>query len=149
MLQPIACGEQSTTSNLPIESINKQLELLSQLLSSCQDILEDPEVLFLSVCAAVETEQTVADSNSNTGCQQKHGEAKGNCKRHIDPIEDRENDKSTKRIQEHVNDNIDANTESKNNNKKLISLSKLSCRNILTMSVFLDQKPELWVAIIC
>ncbi len=33
--------------------------------------------------------------------------------------------------------------------KKLIPLPKLSFRNILTMSVFLDQKPELWVAIVC
>ncbi len=89
MLQPIPCGEQSASSNLPIELINKQLELLSQTLSSCQDILEDPEVIFLSVHSKMETEQNVADSNSNTGCQQNHGEAEGNCKRHIDPLENR------------------------------------------------------------
>jgi len=52
MPQSLSCGKQSATSNLPIESLNKPLELLSQPLSSTtchQDVLEEPEVLFLSV----------------------------------------------------------------------------------------------------
>ncbi len=59
MPQSLPYGEQSSTSNLPIESINKQLELLSQPLSSTtshQDVLKDLEVLFLSVHSAMETE---------------------------------------------------------------------------------------------
>jgi len=101
MPQPLPCGEQSARSNLPIESYNKPLELLSQPLSSTtsrQDVLEDPEVLFLSVHSAMETEQNVADSRSNTDCQQKQGQLKGNCKRHIDATEDSKNEESTKRI---------------------------------------------------
>ena len=114
MSQPLPCGEQTATSNLPIELINKPLELLSQLLSSTtshQDVSEEPEVLFLSVHSAIEREQNVADSRSNTDCQQKQGQLEGNHKRHIDPTEDSKNDESTKRIQEHDNDDNLATTE--------------------------------------
>ncbi len=37
--QPLPCGEQTATSNLPIELINKPLELLSQLLSSTTKLI--------------------------------------------------------------------------------------------------------------
>jgi len=51
MPQPITHGEQSATSNLPIESINKQLELLSQPLSSHQARYNGRSRITISICA--------------------------------------------------------------------------------------------------
>ncbi len=95
----------------------------------------------------METEQNVAASKSNTDCQQMQGEAEGDYKRHIDPTEDKKHDKSKKRSQNMTTTIILQLLNQRIQMKKLVPLPKLSFKNILTMSVFLDQKPALWVAI--
>ncbi len=152
MPQSLPCREQSATSNFPIELLNKPLELLSQPLSSTtchQDVSEEPEVLFLSVHSTMETEQNVEDSRSNRDCQQKQGVAKGNHKRCIDPTEDTKNDESNKRIQEDDNNDNVVTTESNNTNEKTHPIAKIVMQKHPTMSVFLHQKLELWVVIVC
>jgi len=152
MPQSLPCREQSATNNLPIELLNKPLEFLSQPLSSttsCQDELEQPEVLFLSVHSEMETEQNIEESRIDRDCQQKQGQAKSNCKRHIDLTENNNIDDSSKRIQEDDNDDNLATTESNETNEKTCPIAKMSFKNILTMSVFLDQKLKHWVAIVC
>jgi len=101
--------------------MNKPLEFLSQPLSSttsCQDELEESEVLFLS-------EQNVEESRINMDCQQKQGQAKGNHKRHIHPTENKNIDDSSKRIREDDNDNNLATTESNDTNEKTRPIAKI------------------------
>jgi len=91
------------------------MELLLQPISSPQDVLDDSEVLFLSVQSAMVTEGTVADSNSNSVSQKNYGQGEGHRKRQIDPANCQESDDSPKRQHEVDNNNKDVSSESKNN----------------------------------
>jgi len=128
MPQSFPCRKQSATKKLPVESFKKPFEFLSQPLSSTtshQDELEEPEVLFLSVHLVMETEHNVEKSRSNRDCQQKQGQMKGNRKRHIDPTETNNIDKSSKRIREDDNDDNVVTAESNDTNEKTCPIAKI------------------------
>jgi len=110
--------------------------------------VDKPEVQFLSVHSAMETDWHVNDIGSITDSQQKEVWMEGTHKRHIASTEELENQDNSKRIREQDNEDNPNNTKLNNANKKACSTAKIVIQNILTMSVFHDQKQELWVAII-